>query len=145
MYVNSRKTVTAIVLGVASTILIISAVYLAGCTNTLEGDVYDNQKPIVSFVNIPPDGQDFSTNPVINWYGVDNDGLISYYRYHIATASAIGDMTPENYIKTLSDEVFITCDTTVIACDTVLSEGTACDTLDADTVYVLYCDTIADW
>ncbi len=75
----------------------------AGCTSTLEGDVYENKKPIVYFATIPPEGQDFSSNPVIYWYGTDNDGLIDYYRYHIATVKLIGDMPPEDYILTIND------------------------------------------
>ncbi len=56
----------------------------SGCSDTLEGEVNPNQKPIVSYVNIPPDGQAFSRNPEVYWVGSDNDGLIDYYRYYVA-------------------------------------------------------------
>ncbi len=81
-----------------------SILFFAGCTSTLEGDVYENKKPIVYFATIPPEGQDFSSNPVIYWYGTDNDGLIDYYRYHIATINVLGDLPPEDYVLTLSDD-----------------------------------------
>lgn len=88
----------------------LSILFLAGCTNTLEGDIYENKKPIVYFATIPPEGQDFSSNPVIYWYGTDNDGLIDYYRYHIATSTIVGDLPPEDYILTISDDQWVTID-----------------------------------
>ncbi len=117
-----------VVMGVVLLLLLfISGLYLSSCTDTLQGDVNANQKPIVNFVNIPPDGQRFSRNPVIYWYGTDTDGLIDYYRYHVATETQLNGMSPEEYIQTLSDEITVVCDTIT----------------GADTVIV--CDTISDW
>ncbi|MBU8934254.1 MAG: hypothetical protein KOO62_09635 [candidate division Zixibacteria bacterium] len=121
--------------------LLASVLFLAGCSDTLEGDVYDNQRPDVHFVNIPPDGQDFSANPIVYWFGSDNDGLVAYYRYHIITRSSIGDMAPEDYVLTLSDEVFVTCDT--ILCDTITVSGTPCDTSESEIISI--CDSVSDW
>ncbi|MEA2031064.1 MAG: hypothetical protein U9N55_05665 [candidate division Zixibacteria bacterium] len=135
---NLRKSVVAIMLGMVTiAILSVSVLYIAGCTDSLEGDIHDNQKPIVRFVNIPPEGQNFSINPIVNWYGTDNDGLIAYYRYHIAIAADIGDMPPEDYVNTLSDEIFVTCNTTD-AGDTI-----SCDTT-ADWTYIHIDPTLAD-
>ena len=81
---NNYKISKILIILVLSS-LMFAVLFLAGCTSTLDGDVYENKKPIVYFATIPPEGQDFSSNPVIYWYGTDNDGLIDYYRYHIAT------------------------------------------------------------
>ncbi|MFH1373494.1 MAG: hypothetical protein ABII79_06860 [bacterium] len=77
--------------------------YLAGCTETLEGVTFQNQKPVVEFVNIPLEGQRFSRNPVVYWFGSDPDGLIDYYRYHVVTVNRVGFTAPEDYIDTLND------------------------------------------
>lgn len=84
---------------------------LPGCTDTLQGEKFANQKPVVQFANIPPEGQQFSRNPEIYWYGSDNDGLIDYYRYHIAgegTVDAAGG--PTSYIATVSDADWVQID-----------------------------------
>lgn len=98
---NNQKLINMLVISILL-LLTFSILFFAGCTSTLEGDVYENKKPIVYFATIPPEGQDFSVNPVIYWYGTDNDGLIDYYRYHIATKNVVGDMPPEDYIQTIS-------------------------------------------
>jgi len=100
---NNQKFVNVLIISVLS-MMMFSILFFAGCTSTLEGDVYENKKPIVYFATIPPEGQDFSSNPVIYWYGTDNDGLIDYYRYHIATKNVVGDLPPEDYIMTVSQD-----------------------------------------
>jgi hypothetical protein len=83
--------------------LALTALYLAGCTDTLNGEMYENQAPIVYFANIPPDGYRTGRNLVVYWYGTDKDGLIDYYRYHVATVAQVGQDIPENYIAKISD------------------------------------------
>ena len=73
----------------------------SGCTKNLSGSVNANQAPTVEFVNIPPEGQHFSRNPVIYWIGRDVDGQIAFYRYYVATIDDLGGMTPDDYIKTV--------------------------------------------
>jgi hypothetical protein len=79
------------------------ALYFAGCTDTLKGNENENQKPIVYFANIPPEGQRTGRNLVVYWYGTDRDGLIDYYRYHIATVAEVGSELPQIYIQHVPD------------------------------------------
>lgn len=91
------------------TLLISPAFLLTSCTKTLDGDKKPNQKPIVSFVNIPPEGAQFSRNPKIYWIGRDQDGVITYFRYHVATEEMMGIEGPGQddlmqYITSVSDQ-----------------------------------------
>ncbi len=129
---SAKRANSAVVLGLLlASVLAYLVFHFAGCTNTLDGELDENVRPIVYFVNIPPEGQSFSRNPVVYWYGTDTDGLIDYYRYHVATQNEIGSMTLDDYILTLSDEISITC-------DTVFDSPSPGDT-------VIVCDTISDW
>ncbi len=136
----------AIVLAaLAFSLMLLPALYLASCTNTLDGEVYENQKPIVYFSNIPPVGQRFSRNPVVYWYGTDPDGLIDYYRYYIVTDSVVGLMAPEDYILTLDsmDWNYIglpEIDTTWWGCRTW--QHSVC--LDSVEVFQVYTETVFD-
>jgi len=78
--------------------LSLAVLYLAGCTDSLNGEVYANQKPIVYFANIPPEGQKTGRNLIVYWYGTDRDGLIGSYRYYVATVADVGSAAPEDYI-----------------------------------------------
>ncbi len=73
-----------------------------GCASKLQGNVTSNEPPEVGFVNSPPESTNFSRNSVIYWWGTDRDGIIDYFRYHVATVTQIGANTPENYIAGLS-------------------------------------------
>ncbi|MFQ5498822.1 MAG: hypothetical protein ACE5FH_04040 [Candidatus Zixiibacteriota bacterium] len=89
---------------------VVGVALLSGCSKELSGEVTGNQKPIVRFVNIPPEGQKFSRNPQIFWFGSDNDGLIDSYRYHIATEAAVqaADLNdPLVYISSVDDTMWI--------------------------------------
>lgn len=55
--------------------------FMAGCTSKLDGQMTENQKPIVWFVNVPPENARSSVNPIINWVGQDRDGQIDFFRY----------------------------------------------------------------
>lgn len=110
-YTKTKRVQTAVALAILSfAFLSLSVLYLAGCTDTLDGEVYENQKPIVYFANIPPDGQRFSRNPVIYWYGTDRDGLIDYYRYHVVAVTEVGSDAPEDYILNVDDTDWIYVD-----------------------------------
>jgi hypothetical protein len=104
--------ITAFTVGFAA--LILTALTLpvllgTSCTKTLDGEPKPNQKPIVYFVNIPPEGAQFSRNPVIYWVGTDNDGILSYFRYHVATEDEMGMSEPTHddlmqYIASIDDD-----------------------------------------
>ncbi len=99
----------------------------SSCTDTLDGEVTGNIKPVVYFVNIPPEGQEFSRNPMIYWYGSDEDGQIDYFRYHIATVEEItvtlgGPIDPEvpwveTYIAALTSDDWVYLDVDPTAAD----------------------------
>ena len=82
-YTMNKKTILLTMM-YAVLVLSVSLFLLGGCTNTLDGELNENIQPIIQFVNIPPEGQLFSRNPEVYWIGTDPDGLIDYYRYHIA-------------------------------------------------------------
>jgi len=83
----AKNTVLILVLG----LLALSACFMGGCAKKLEGTVYDNEKPIVWFVNVPPEDSRSSVNPIINWYGQDRDGQIDFYRYIVVREDIMGD------------------------------------------------------
>lgn len=92
-FINTRP-----LLGMLLLALVLLGLMFVSCAKNLSGDLKVNSKPAVQFVNIPPDGQQFSRNPIVYWYGTDVDGVIAFYRYHVATVSALGAQTPEQYI-----------------------------------------------
>lgn len=75
-------------------VLVIGSLMLPGCTDYLQenvkGDQTVNQKPIVYFVNVPPDGYKTSVNPAIHWVGTDRDGLVTMFRYIVVTEEEMG-------------------------------------------------------
>ena len=105
---RSQWTVLPVVFLAAAVLWI--GLLVSGCTDTLQGERNANQAPVVHFANIPPDGQPFSRNPIVYWYGTDVDGLIDHYRYHVATASKMGSLSPDAYLATLIDDDWIYID-----------------------------------
>lgn len=105
-----NKVRIAVVLLALAAVLIVSVVLTVGCTKRLDGEITANEKPIVYFVNIPPEGHKFSRNPEINWVGTDRDGLIAYFRYHVATASDLDGLDPMDYISTVPNSDWIRLD-----------------------------------
>ncbi len=99
--INLRQTATMFATMLLA--VVASTIFIGGCTDTLKEDVLDNEKPLVFFVNIPPEGQQFSRNPLVYWYGTDRDGLIDYYRIHVATDDEVGSQAPEEYIASVND------------------------------------------
>jgi len=106
----SKSRIAIALLAVTAGVVAVSLVLALGCTKRLDGEVTANQKPIVYFVNIPPEGQRFSRNPEIHWVGTDRDGLIAYFRYHVATASDLGGLDPMDYIMTVPTNSWIRLD-----------------------------------
>jgi hypothetical protein len=63
---------------------------LSGCGKLeRKGTAPVNSPPQVFFSNIPPEGDSFSVNPLIYWYGTDKDGFITAYQYAVVTDSVI--------------------------------------------------------
>ncbi|MEK7774842.1 MAG: hypothetical protein AAB305_03040 [Candidatus Zixiibacteriota bacterium] len=86
-------------LAIILAVVVVTALVISmGCSDRLKGDVDTNQKPYVNFVNVPPDLQRFSRNPIINWYGSDVDGIIAYFRYVVVLRSDIGVIDPVTYV-----------------------------------------------
>lgn len=72
-------------------VLLVSMLALwSGCTKKLSGTSVENQRPIVWFVNVPPEGAESSVNPIVNWVGQDQDGVIDYFRYMVVREDAAG-------------------------------------------------------
>ncbi|MGH8015982.1 MAG: hypothetical protein ACREBV_07315, partial [Candidatus Zixiibacteriota bacterium] len=74
----------------------------SGCANKLQGDQMQNLAPEVGFINSPPESTVFSRNSVIYWWGTDKDGIIAYFRYHVATVAELGTTPPDQYIANLA-------------------------------------------
>lgn len=109
---TGRLSVIASVLAV---VLLVG--FIVGCS-TLDGTQNENMKPIVQFVNIPPEAifdtistsplvvdtvrgyTRFSRNPFIHWFGTDVDGQIDYYRYVVITSDEMAGAAPEAFIQT---------------------------------------------
>jgi hypothetical protein len=83
-----RTTLLLILLAVA--LVAGSSVLIGGCAKKLEGTTYENEKPVVWFVNVPPENSLSSTNPIVNWIGQDRDGQIDFYRYIVVREDQIG-------------------------------------------------------
>ena len=56
---------------------------IAGGCKKVEGTRVDNQAPLVWFANVPPQDQQFSTNPLVHWVGQDRDGQVVRFRYRV--------------------------------------------------------------
>ena len=74
---------------------------LPGCSDRIYGDQIPNEKPVVYFVNIPPDGNKVSVNPVVHWVGTDSDGLVTSFRYIVVTEEEMGGVEPDVYAATV--------------------------------------------
>jgi len=100
------------------TLLALSGLLPGGCAKKLDGSTDENIKPLVWFVNVPPDNATSSTNPIVNWLGTDKDGQIDFYRYVVVREDALGeylgkpaDWTPyfapltETEVQTFVDDI----------------------------------------
>ncbi|HVP06453.1 MAG TPA: hypothetical protein VMS71_01325, partial [Candidatus Acidoferrum sp.] len=68
-----------------------------GCTNRISGTQTENKKPVVFFVNVPPESTKVSRNPVISWIGTDADGQVKYFRYLVVREDSLGGLTPAQF------------------------------------------------
>ncbi|MEA3296735.1 MAG: hypothetical protein U9R56_02590 [candidate division Zixibacteria bacterium] len=104
--INKAKiTLVLVAIGVAA--LSLSIAFTSSCTKRLDGEEFENRKPIVYFVNIPPAEHRFSRNPEIYWVGSDRDGIIVSFRYHVTTAVDMEGAAPLDYAMSLTDEEWI--------------------------------------
>lgn len=105
-----RKSCLKAIAGVVILFVILCAsmvVFSTSCTKRLDGELRPNQKPVVFFVNIPLEGERFSINPTVHWYGSDVDGLIDYYIYHVwIVPDSIHE--PMDYIMSAPDSLWDT-------------------------------------
>ncbi len=69
----------------------------AGCTSKLDGTQVENQKPLIWFVNVPPENNQSSVNPIVNWVGRDVDGQIDFYRYVVVREDQIAALVGGAY------------------------------------------------
>ena len=106
----SKARIAAGLVFLVLAVVSVSVILSIGCTKRLDGELNPNMKPVVYFVNIPPEGHKFSRNPEIHWVGTDRDGLISYFRYHVAAADQLGGMDAMDYIMTRSANEWIRLD-----------------------------------
>jgi len=81
----------------------LSLLFVSGCSSDWKGEATANLAPIVGFINSPPEGTNFSRNSVIYWWGSDPDGIIAFFRYHVATFDELGTDTPDDYIRNVND------------------------------------------
>jgi len=115
MNIHSRKVAIAVFLSAA--VLILWSLCLPGCSHKPEGEQTDNLAPVVWFVNVPPENNQSSTNPIINWVGQDQDGQVVTFRYIVFREDTItnvfGGTMPldsseiqgflDGYLRALSD------------------------------------------
>lgn len=84
--------------------------FYVGCSPDRSGEAAPNQKPIVYFVNTPPDSAQFSRNPDLNWYATDIDGYIKFYRYAVIVDSMMliggNHVTPDIFAEQATDQQF---------------------------------------
>jgi hypothetical protein len=106
----SKAKIAVALLATAAAVVSVSLIFTGGCTKRLDGEMNPNEKPIVYFVNIPPEGQRFSRNPEIHWVGTDRDGLIAYFRYHVATTADLGGADPMDYIASIPNSGWVRLD-----------------------------------
>lgn len=109
--INMKNNISRLCVTFVS-IIILASFLLGGCTDTLTGEKTPNTPPLVEFVNIPPDYEEFSRNPEVYWIGTDRDGLIAYYRYFVIPQDSlmIDDTTmmdPIQFATDLDDTMWV--------------------------------------
>jgi hypothetical protein len=85
------RAITTTLLTGAFVLATCSALFLGACTDELDGTMVENQRPIVWFVNVPPEDVKSSVNPIVNWMGQDRDGQIDYFRYIVIRETVLAD------------------------------------------------------
>ena len=100
--VEKNRLVSALLLFLLLTVPL-SFLFVSGCSSDWQGEATSNLAPIVGFINSPPESTNFSRNSVIYWWGSDPDGIIAFFRYHVATFDELGPTSPDVYIQTIDD------------------------------------------
>jgi hypothetical protein len=94
---KSKITIYLAVIGLLSVLVLI------GCGDPkLNGTPIANQKPSISWSNVPLPDSVFRSNAVMSWFGKDMDGEVNGYFYYVALASAVGG-DPAGYVSQLPD------------------------------------------
>lgn len=101
-YILRNRLVAALIL-FSVCVVPLSLFFISGCASKLQGEQFGNLPPEVGFINAPPESTNFSRNSVIYWWGTDKDGIIDYFRYHVATVDEMGGMAPDQYIAGMLD------------------------------------------
>ena len=100
--VAKNRLVSALLLFLLLTVPL-SLLFVSGCSSDWQGEATTNLAPVVGFINSPPESTNFSRNSVIYWWGSDPDGIIAFFRYHVATFDELGPDAPGAYIQTVND------------------------------------------
>ncbi|MCH9023876.1 MAG: hypothetical protein IH931_00960 [candidate division Zixibacteria bacterium] len=100
--VAKNRLVSALLLFLLLTVPL-SLLFVSGCSSDWQGEASANIAPTVGFINSPPESTNFSRNSVIYWWGSDPDGIIAFFRYHVATFDELGIDTPDEYIRKVDD------------------------------------------
>ena len=88
-----RHTLRFVSIGLVSAA---AALLLAvGCGELIDGGPGANRVPEVFIVNIPPDGTEFASSPVVYWYGTDSDGKVERYDYAVVVAAEVDSVAAE--------------------------------------------------
>ncbi len=126
----------------ASLTALIAMMSLIGCEPDRSGTAIENSAPIVTIVNTPPDGAEFSRNPELNWFATDIDGYIAFFRYAVIVDSMLEiggtPVTPEVFIAQAGANAF-DWDTLTVDLDHPQSSATIrlfADTLDPANTFV---------
>lgn len=93
MIQNKYKSSVIVSLALMVAAVVFCLGFLPGCS-TLDGEQTANQAPEVWFVNVPPEDNQSSTNPIINWVGQDSDGQIAMYRFIVFTEVEMEALLP---------------------------------------------------
>lgn len=99
---SMNKTGSSRVAMVMLALLLLGCLAQWGCSDRVKGTETANQKPVVYFVNIPPDSTSVSRNPVMYWVGSDPDGQVKTFRYIVIADTMLtnGHITPAEYATT---------------------------------------------
>ncbi|MEW6050091.1 MAG: hypothetical protein AB1644_03395 [Candidatus Zixiibacteriota bacterium] len=95
----SSSTARLILVGFILATVAVYALVATSCSDRVSGTRFQNQPPVVQFVNVPPDGVSTSRNPVVYWFGTDADGQVKVFRYIVRTVTELNGRTPEEFAR----------------------------------------------
>jgi hypothetical protein len=94
-----NSTIRLMLLGLILTAVVVYALVTVGCSDRVSGTRFQNQAPVVQFVNVPPDSLRVSRNPVVYWYGTDVDGQVKAFRYIVKSVDDLHGFTPAVFAR----------------------------------------------